>query len=257
LAVALPFARSTDVEQAYVSAETTQGDLMISVTRDRSRAALLRLALVLLTATPSLSARAALTVSTFADAVPAGVHYVNFDDVRPDHLASGGLSITFTPNSWINMGAAPYLSNRNGVPFGDSTFFGANTTLFLFAGTPITLALPSPQRYFGILWGSVDPTNSLSFYAQDGTLVGTVMGSDVTANANGSWGDGTLYVNVTSSLAFTTVFANGGDSIFEFDNVAYNASVPAVSSVPEPSTAAMALVGLLATLGFARKLRAN
>ncbi len=238
--------------------DTNQGDLMTSMTRGRSRASILHLACMLCTVAPSFAAHAALTASTTADAAAAGVHYVNFNDVSPDHLASGGVSITFTPNSWINMGAAPYLSNGNGAPFGDDTFSGPDTTEFLFAGTPITLALPGPERYFGILWGSVDPSNSLSFYAQDGTLDGVVTGSDVSANANGSWdADGTFYVNVISSLAFTTVVANGGDSIFEFDNVAYNASVPAASSVPEPSTATMALVGLLATLGFARRRHAG
>ena len=231
---------------------------MTIVTHGRSRAAILRLAFTLCTVTPIFAAHAALTVSTTADAAAAGVHYVNFNDVSSGHLASGGVSITFTPNSWINIGAAPYLSNGNGVPFGDNTFSGPDTTEFLFAGTPVTLALPGPQQYFGILWGSVDPSNSLSFYAQDGTLVGVVTGSDVNADANGSWdADGTSYVNVTSSLAFTTVVVDGGDSIFEFDNVAYNASVPVASSVSEPSTAALAFAGLLATLGFARKRRAD
>ena len=70
------------------------------------------------------------------------------------------------------------------------------------------------------------------------------------ANANGSWdADGTFYVNVTSSLAFTTVVVDDGASIFEFDNVAYNAFVPSVSSVPEPSQAALVLAGLLVSLG--------
>jgi hypothetical protein len=231
---------------------------MTSVTGSRLRAAMMRLALMLCAVAPSLSAHAALTVSTTAGAAPAGVHYVNFDDVSPDHLASGGLSITFTPDSWIDMGAAPYLSNGNGAPFGDDTASGPDTTTFLFAGTPITLALPGPQRYFGILWGSADPSNSLSFYAQDGTLVGVVTGKDVSADANGSWGaDGTFYVNVASSLAFGAVVADGGDSIFEFDNVAYSASVPAASSVPEPSTASMALAGLLAALALARKRCTN
>ena len=231
---------------------------MNSAINDRMRAGVLRLAFMLGAAVPGLSAHAALTVFTAADAAAPGVHYVNFDDVNSSHLASGGVSITFTPNSWINMGAAPYLSNGNGAPFGDPTPSGPDTTEFLFAGSPVTLALPGPQRYFGILWGSVDPNNSLSFYAQDGTLVGVVMGSDVTANANGSWeADGTRYVNVTSSLAFTSVVVDSGGGIFEFDNVAYDASVPEAASVSEPSTAALALAGLLATAVFARRRRAD
>ena len=231
---------------------------MATVTRGRPRAGIRRMTFMLCVGAASLSAHAELTISTSANAAPGGVHYVNFDDVSSDHLASGGLSVEFTPNSWINMGAAPYLSNGNGLPFGNSTFSGPDTTEFLFAGTPITLSLPGPQQYFGILWGSVDPSNALRFYAQDGTLVGVVTGSEVAPNANGDWGaDGTVYVNVTSSLAFTTVVADGGDSIFEFDNVAYADFVPALSSVPEPSITALVLAGLLVTAGAARKGREN
>jgi len=231
---------------------------MQSLIRGRSGAAVVRLAMLLGTALPSLSAHATLTVSTAADAAPAGVHYVNFDDVTYSDGATGGLTVTFSPNSGLNIGAAPYLSNGNGLPFGDSTFSGPDTSQFLFAGSPVTLDMPSGQEYFGILWGSVDASNSLSFYAADGALVGLVKGSDVAPNANGSWdADGTVYVNINSSLAFTKVVVDGGDSIFEFDNVGYNASPPPVSSVPEPAAATLVLIGLLSWPLLARKRRAH
>ena len=224
----------------------------------RTGRAAARLAMLLGTALLSLPAHATLTVSTTADAAPAGVHYVNFDDVTYSNAASGVLSVTFTPNSGLNIGAAPYLYDGNGVPFGDPTPSGPDTTQFLFAGSPVTLGMPGPEQYFGILWGSVDAGNSLGFYAADGTLVGVVKGSDVAPAANGSWdADGSVYVNVESSLAFTTVVVDSGGGIFEFDNVAYNASLPAVSSVPEPATVTLVLAGLLASTLLARRRRAR
>jgi hypothetical protein len=231
---------------------------MNSVICDRTSAVVARLALLLGTSVLSLSAHAALTVSTAAGAAPAGVHYVNFDDMSYQNPVSGGVSVTFTPNSGLNIGAAPYLTNSNGLPFGDATVSGPDATQFLFSGSPVTLGMPGEEHYFGILWGSVDAINSLSFYAADGTLVGVVSGNDVAPAAHGSWeSDGTVYVNVDSSLGFTSVVVDSGGGLFEFDNVAYNATVPTVSSVPEPTGATLLLGGLLAGSVLARKRRAR
>ena len=224
----------------------------------RTSAAVARLAMMFGASLLSLSAHAALTVSTAAGGAPAGVHYVNFDDLTYQDPVSGGISVTFTPNSGLNIGAAPYLSNSNGLPFGDATASGPDTTQFLFSGSPVTLALPGEEHYFGILWGSVDAINSLSFYAADGSLVGVVNGSEVAPANPGSWdADGTVYANVSSTLGFTSVVVDSGGGLFEFDNVAYNATVPTVSSVPEPAQASLLLAGLLAGSLLVRRQRAR
>ena len=72
-----------------------------------------------------------------------------------------------------------------------------------------TLQLPGLEKYFGILWGSVDSYNTLSFY-NGATLVGAITGSDVTASPNGDQGvDRHVYVNITATLgdAFDRVVA--------------------------------------------------
>ena len=83
--------------------------------------------------------------------------------------------------------AAPYLSNGNGTLFGDPNN-GPDTTTYLTTGVgSVTLTLPGQEKYAGLLWGSVDAYNTLSFY-NGATLVGTATGTDVTASANGDQG---------------------------------------------------------------------
>lgn len=216
---------------------------------------ILRLALLLGTALPALSAHASLTFSTAADAPIAGAHDVNFDDTTYFNPVDNGVTLAFTPNSGMNFGAQPYITNGSGTLFGDSTASGLDATPFPCAGSPITLTLPGEEHYFGILWGSVDPQNVLSFYAADNTLVGQLTGAQVAPNANGSWGaDGTVYLNVASTLAFTTVVIDSGGGIFEFDNVAYDTRLPSLAAVPEAAGAAMLLAGL-GLLGWAGRRR--
>ena len=145
--------------------------------------------------------------------------------------------------SLSNVYAAPYLSNNNGTLFGDPNN-GPDGTTYLSTGIgSVTLSLPGEEKYVGLLWGSVDSYNSLSLY-NGSTLVGTVTGSDVTASANGDQGvNGTYYVNITSTDSFNTVVATSTQYAFEFDNVAFNPT-----SVPEPSSFALAFIGLMGAL---------
>ena len=169
---------------------------------------------------------------------------------------SNGVTVSFTGDGQAVQGsqsgvyAAPYLSNGNGTLFGDPNN-GPDTTTYLSTGTgSVTLALPGEEKYVGLLWGSVDNYNTLSLY--DGlTLVGTITGTDVTADANGDQGiNGTFYVNITSTESFNTVVATSSQNAFEFDNVAFNPS-----AVPEPSSFILGLVGMMGAFCFTQVRR--
>lgn len=200
-------------------------------------------------------AQASLTVDTDIGG-PTGTSYSNFNNLSLGNAGgtSGGLSVTFSGDAAAVQGAAsglyaaPYLSNNNGLLFGDSNN-GSDTTHYLSTGIgSVTMLLGSSMQYFGLLWGSVDNYNVLSFY--DGAvLVGSLTGSDVWADANGDQGvQGSFYVNINSTLAFDRVVASSGGYAFEFDNVAYLAADP----VPEPATLAMFGLGIV-LMGFLRQ----
>lgn len=203
----------------------------------------------------AMPAHATLSVSAAVGGAPTGVNYVNFDALPLGDAGgtSAGVTVSFTPDGQAVQGAAsgiyaaPYLSAGNGTLFGDPAN-GPDTTTYLTAGIgTATLKFPGAERYVGLLWGSVDTFNTLNFY-NGTTLVGTVTGSNVTSSANGDQGaNGTYYVNINSSVPFTSVVASSSSHAFEFDNVAYNAS-----PVPEPSALVLIASGMLG-LAFARR----
>ena len=159
--------------------------------------------------------------------------------------------------------AAPYLSGGNGLGFGPSGSTQANGvdgTTYIAAGRggSVTLQFPTLETYLGILWGSVDGYNSLSFY-NGATLIGTVTGSDVMASPSGDQGaNGTAYVNInaTGGSAFDRVVAMSGGNAFEFDDVAFNETIPALALAADPAPEPMGLglfgIGLLG-LAFVRR----
>ena len=202
------------------------------------------------------AANASLIVTAAVGGAPTGVSYANFDNLALGNAGgmSGGVDVSFSGNGEVVAGAlsgryaAPYLSNGNGALFGDANN-GPDTTHYLSTGTgSVTIALPGLEGYIGMLWGSVDGYNSLKLY--DGaTLVGSLTGNDVTANANGNQGvNGTYYVNITSDHPFDRIVASSSSYAFEFDNLAYNT---AGGDVPEPMTWTLFAAGLLGLTAFA------
>lgn len=198
-----------------------------------------------------------LTISSVIGGAPTGTHYENFDGLAlgtAGGLTPSGIVVSFNPDAEAVQGAvsgkyaAPFLSNSNGTLFGD-TNNGADTTTYLTSGSTgahsgagVTLTFPGLEKYMGLLWGSVDSDNVLSFY-NGATLIGTITGNDVTATASGDRGaNGTFYVNINSTLAFDRIVATRSTYAFEFDNVAFNESVP---NVPEPGIAGLFALGLL------------
>jgi hypothetical protein len=218
------------------------------------------------------AAQAALTIAAIQGGAPTGVIKDNLDALP---LGSGGgatatgITVSFNPTAAAVQGsvsgqyAAPFLSGSNGAGFGNAPVPGVDNTTYVTSGSTgnggndsITFLLPTNggigYLYFGLLWGSIDDFNTLTFF--DGnTSVGSVTGAQVTATPNGDQGlNGTRYVNITSTLKFDRVVATSSQFAFEIDNIAYNATIP----VPAPAALGLFGVGLLG-LGFvARRRRA-
>ena len=202
----------------------------------------------------------ATTITASVGGVPTGADcYENFNSLALGGAAGTatacGINVSFSPQGGVVQGsssglyAAPVLSNGNGALFGDAD--GADASNYLTAGgtsgSNAQLTFATNQRYLGLLWGSVDSYNTISFYlggswitSFSGNDVSAAAGSGLCANGDQSLG-GTCYVNINLSEAFDRVVMTSSSYAFEFDNVAFAANP---LGVPEPGEIGLFLLGL-------------
>jgi hypothetical protein len=137
-------------------------------------------------------------------------------------------------------------SGQYAVPIGSTGNY-----LSVYNGGSATFDFTQPEHYFGLLWGSVDSYNSISFL-DNGVQVGkTITGSDIanlvsTLSLGSQTSNGTVYANFTDSAAFNQVVLQSTGNSFEFDNVQ-------VAVTPLPGAALMFCSALLVLAGYARR----
>ena len=133
------------------------------------------------------------------------------------------------------------LANQYAAPV-DATGNAITTNYYSTGLGTVTFQFAAPQTYFGLLWGSADIGNTLSFYS-GATLVGAITTADFNSAANGSQGfGGSYFINAgISGGAFDEIVATSTFVSFEFGDVVAGA---APASVPEPASAALLAAGL-------------
>jgi hypothetical protein len=201
---------------------------------------------------PDFAQASPFTITTSATGPLSGISYDNLN------VNAGNLPVSFSGNAGYVTGtsagnyAPPVLSNGNGALFGDANGVDTSRYIAVGGGGSARFSLSGMADYLGLLWGSVDGFNTLSFYNGQ-TLVGTMSGSNITSSATGDrTANGTLYVDINSSLPFNSVVASSTANAFEFDNIAYRSATP----IPEPSSFLIlgsALAGLCLILRRQRK----
>jgi hypothetical protein len=139
-------------------------------------------------------------------------------------------------------------SGQYAAPF---TADGAYTGNYFSTGTgSITITFATDQLAMALLWGSVDSYNQVQLF-EGSTLVGSVAGSDIEANANGSQGyGGSFYTLINSTVAFDEVVLSSTSPSFEFAQFEADVSN---DYVPEPASLAVFGVGLLGLAALRRR----
>jgi hypothetical protein len=162
-----------------------------------------------------------------------------------------GATFTATGNAGVTNGPFP---NITAPPFIGPLPGSADATNYLSVGLggTETITFLTAQNTFGLFWGSVDPTNTLTFnngLVVTGSTIALLFptGNQADFGSNG-------YIQFTGLDPFTSVtFSSPVQNAFEVDNISAGFIAP---GVPEPSTWAMMVLGFMG-VGFLAYRRKN
>ncbi|QDV39070.1 PEP-CTERM sorting domain-containing protein [Tautonia plasticadhaerens] len=230
---------------------------------NRFHSLLTRTALLLAPLCPILSSPASATTVSLSVEAP-GVQQSSFSNIVTEDFDSLSTGSTTLINSAVGTysAAAP-----GGMIVSADAYGGAYQTQYLAVGnqslptTSITLDLAGPATYFGFYFGAIDALNTVDIF--DGAeLVASItratilplLGGDPDYFGNPNTGENTgepyVYVNVvaTSGTFDRVLFSNPSGTGLESDN-------HSVQVVPEPSSLAIAGIGLLGVGGATLRRR--
>ena len=212
-----------------------------------------------------LAAAVLIAASALPHAAHAGFQIVTNLDSLPNNAAFTPIELTAAQagsTSFTLDGASVGFSVAAGQGVVTGSLGGEYADPIAGPGTPyqgyyfstgtgeITFTYSTNQSAVALLWGSVDTYNSLEFL-ENGVAVGTIAGSQITQNANGSQGyGGSYYTEIISNTPFNEIIAIASSPSFEF---AEFESAPTSSNIPEPASLAAMGAGLLALAGLHRR----
>lgn len=167
---------------------------------------------------------------------PGGQH-IQGTTPAGEGLVKGALTGVYAPPI-TGSGGATWTGNYLSTGFGD-----------------IVLTFSQSVFGFALLWGSVDATNEIDFLSAGsvvggvphlGTTVGTLLGSTIATNPNGSqtYG-GSFYTLITSTVSFNQVYLTSNATSFESADFAL--------VVPEPGSLLMGMAGIM-LMGFLKMI---
>ncbi len=173
--------------------------------------------------------------STFVDSATLAGYSGSL--VTPTASLSGGL---------LNNGANP----AGGVTGGS----GSGNWINSGSGGSLTISFANPEGYFGLLWGSVDDSNTLKLY-NGSTLVATYTGLQMVTDGASNYPSPGSFVGFTAQNAASditkAVLSDSTANGFEVVNFAAGPPAP----VPLPQSLALLSGGLALVGGLARRRR--